>query len=101
MFVVLYVVFFIKQKTAYEMRISDWSSYVCSSDLMMPGVGGSVAHWLAYVQALQTEKNAARTFGTGDIRGVIAPESANNSIDAGVLMPTLAFGIPGDRKSVV
>src|SRR3546814_8909546 len=26
-------VFFFKQKTAYEMRISDWSSYVCSSDL--------------------------------------------------------------------
>src|SRR3546814_18196041 len=30
--------FFFKQKTAYEMRISDWSSDVCSSDL--PGVGG-------------------------------------------------------------
>src|SRR3546814_14999328 len=30
---VLVVVFFFKQKTAYEMRISDWSSDVCSSDL--------------------------------------------------------------------
>src|SRR3546814_1176284 len=29
-----YVFFFCKQKTAYEMRISDWSSDVCSSDLM-------------------------------------------------------------------
>src|SRR3546814_2276122 len=29
----LYFVFFFKQKTAYEMRISDWSSDVCSSDL--------------------------------------------------------------------
>src|SRR3546814_7735267 len=29
----LYVVFFFKEKTAYEMRISDWSSDVCSSDL--------------------------------------------------------------------
>src|SRR3546814_6216507 len=28
-------VFFVKQKTAYEMRISDWSSDVCSSDLFM------------------------------------------------------------------
>src|SRR3546814_5852372 len=27
--------FFFKQKTAYEMRISDWSSYVCASDLAM------------------------------------------------------------------
>src|SRR3546814_17992410 len=30
---VMYVVFFFKQKTAYELRISDWSSDVCSSDL--------------------------------------------------------------------
>src|SRR3546814_18478139 len=29
-------VFFFKQKTAYEMRISDWSSDVCSSDLIRP-----------------------------------------------------------------
>src|SRR3546814_18666697 len=29
-------VFFFKQKTAYEMRISDWSSDVCSSDLLLP-----------------------------------------------------------------
>src|SRR3546814_2995283 len=32
--VVFYVFFFFKQKTAYEMRISDWSSDVCSSDLV-------------------------------------------------------------------
>src|SRR3546814_13553642 len=31
---VIFVVFFFKQKTAYEMRISDWSSDVCSSDLL-------------------------------------------------------------------
>src|SRR3546814_6294980 len=31
--VLLYILFFFKQKTAYEMRISDWSSDVCSSDL--------------------------------------------------------------------
>src|SRR3546814_9208600 len=34
LFVCLAVVFFFKQKTAYEMRISDWSSDVCSSDLL-------------------------------------------------------------------
>src|SRR3546814_20628229 len=38
--------FFFKQKTAYEMRISDWSSDVCSSDLLRPaaGRGGSGQH---------------------------------------------------------
>src|SRR3546814_18288596 len=35
--VVLFYVFFFKQKTAYEMRISDWSSDVCSSDLPATG----------------------------------------------------------------
>src|SRR3546814_2455822 len=30
----VFVLFFVKQKTAYEMRISDWSSDVCSSDLL-------------------------------------------------------------------
>src|SRR3546814_2762471 len=34
MFSVLIFCFFFKQKTAYEMRISDWSSDVCSSDLI-------------------------------------------------------------------
>src|SRR3546814_10648248 len=33
------IIFFFKQKTAYEMRISDWSSDVCSSDLLPFGVG--------------------------------------------------------------
>src|SRR3546814_4663075 len=33
--VVVVVVLFFKQKTAYEMRISDWSSDVCSSDLLL------------------------------------------------------------------
>src|SRR3546814_3176515 len=32
--------FFFKQKTAYEMRISDWSSDVCSSDLIVQRLGG-------------------------------------------------------------
>src|SRR3546814_5193825 len=39
MFVVILYFFFFKQKTAYEMRISDWSSDVCSSDLSGPVEG--------------------------------------------------------------
>src|SRR3546814_3140742 len=37
---VLVSLFFVKQKTAYEMRISDWSSDVCSSDLTRSSLGG-------------------------------------------------------------
>src|SRR3546814_10744389 len=36
--------FFFKQKTAYEMRISDWSSDVCSSDLFVPEALGVLHH---------------------------------------------------------
>src|SRR3546814_12496233 len=48
--------FFFKQKTAYEMRISDWSSDVCSSDLRKPQPGKSGAAPLSEVPA----KPAAR-----------------------------------------
>jgi TctA family transporter len=61
---------------------------------IMPGLGQSVLDWLVYAFARSTEKGASRTFGTGDVRGVIAPESANNATNAAQLIPTLALGIP-------
>src|SRR3546814_8196538 len=39
-----FLFFFFKQKTAYEMRISDWSSDVCSSDLPASGGAGQITH---------------------------------------------------------
>src|SRR3546814_2499055 len=43
---ICFLLFFFKQKTAYEMRISDWSSDVCSSDLkaIAPGLAINVQH---------------------------------------------------------
>jgi TctA family transporter len=64
----------------------------------VPGVGSSLVGWLTYSYAKQTVKGGQETFGTGDIRGVIAPESANNAVDAGDLVPTLAFGVPGSAS---
>ncbi len=63
----------------------------------LPGLGSSVADWFAYAHAMQTEKNT-ENFGKGDIRGVIAPESANNAKEGGDLIPTLLFGIPGSSS---
>jgi TctA family transporter len=40
-------------------------------------------------------------FGKGDIRGVIGPEAANNSTDAGHLLPTLLFGVPAGASMAV
>ncbi|MPZ37868.1 MAG: hypothetical protein GEU95_07350 [Rhizobiales bacterium] len=67
----------------------------------LPGIGASVIDWLAYGHAVQTEKNAQQTFGTGDVRGVIAPESANNAKEGGALVPTIAFGVPGSASMAI
>ena len=61
---------------------------------ILPGVGASTADWLAYGHVVQTSKDRSG-FGKGDIRGVIAPEAANNAVRGGDLVPTLFFGIPG------
>lgn len=66
----------------------------------IPGMGGSVVDWIAYGHVVQTTKDKSQ-FGKGDIRGVIAPESANNAKEGGALMPTLLFGIPGSGSMAV
>jgi putative tricarboxylic transport membrane protein len=61
----------------------------------IPGLGASIVDWVAYGHAVQSNKDSAAEFGKGDVRGVIAPESANNAMKGGALIPTIAFGIPG------
>ena len=61
---------------------------------VLPGVGATAGTWLAYGQAVATAKDK-RKFGKGDPRGIVGPEAANNSVEAGDLIPTLLFGIPG------
>ena len=67
---------------------------------ILPGLGGSVVDWIAYGHVVQTSKDKSQ-FGKGDIRGVIAPESANNAKEGGGLIPTLLFGIPGSGSMAV
>lgn len=66
----------------------------------LPGLGGSVVDWVAYGHVVQSSKDREK-FGTGDIRGVIAPESANNAVRGGELVPTLFFGIPGSGSMAI
>jgi TctA family transporter len=67
----------------------------------IPGISASVVDWLAYGHALKTEKGAGKTFGKGDVRGVIASESANNAKEGGALLPTVAFGVPGSATMAI
>src|SRR5215207_1503465 len=61
-------------------------------------IGGS--DWIAYGHAVQSSK-PRDTFGKGDVRGVIAPEAANNANAGGALVPALIFGIPGSGSTAV
>src|SRR3546814_2826807 len=60
--------FFFKQKTAYEMRISDWSSDVCSSDLE---AAGGDRHAADRDRAVRGGGGAAGAAGVADGRGII------------------------------
>ena len=59
---------------------------------MLPGLGGAIVDWVAYGHAVQSARDKSG-FGKGDVRGVIAPETANNAMKGAALIPTIAFGI--------
>ncbi|MGM8930583.1 tripartite tricarboxylate transporter permease [Salinicola halophyticus] len=67
---------------------------------VLPGTGASVASAVAYT----TEKRISdrdNTFGTGDMRGLAAPEAANNASAAGSFVPMLTLGIPGSGTTAI
>mgnify|MGYP001208214201 FL=1 len=67
----------------------------------IPGLGANVIDWIAYGYAARSLPGAKETFGKGDVRGVIASESANNAKEGGALVPTLAFGVPGSASMAI
>ncbi|MBI4444880.1 MAG: tripartite tricarboxylate transporter permease [Acidobacteria bacterium] len=67
---------------------------------VIPGVGGTVASFVAYMHCVQSSKDKSN-FGKGDIRGVLAVEAANDSKDGGALLPTLLLGLPGSAMMAV
>ena len=67
---------------------------------VIPGLGGSVVDWIAYGHTVQTTKDKSG-FGSGEVRGVIGPESSNNAKEGGGLVPTLLFGIPGSGSMAI
>src|SRR3546814_3881746 len=91
MLILFLVVFFFKQKTAYEMRISDWSSDVCSSDLAAGAVLEAQDHGIDHRQHHQTEKRCADH----------AADHRHRDALHGVRAGTVAPEDRQDRKSVV
>lgn len=66
----------------------------------VPGVGVATANFLAYLVAMQTSKNPER-FGSGEPRGVVSGEAANNASAMGALIPTMALAIPGGAAAAI
>ncbi|MEQ5837708.1 tripartite tricarboxylate transporter permease [Marinobacter sp. NFXS9] len=67
---------------------------------VLPGTGASVAGAVTYT----TEKRISdkdNTFGTGNMRGLAAPEAGNNASAAGSFVPMLTLGIPGSGTTAV
>lgn len=69
---------------------------------VLPGAGATIAAFLAY----GTERNLAPAekkplFGTGILRGLAAPESANNAASTGSFVPLLTLGIPGSGTTAI
>ena len=68
---------------------------------VIPGIGGNVADWLAYGQTVAANRHETVPFGSGNIKGVIGCEGANNSQKATSYVPTVLFGIPGAPFEVI
>ena len=67
---------------------------------VLPGAGASLGSFLAYgLEKKVSDKD--KTFGTGDPRGVAAPEAGNNASAGGALVPMLALGVPGSGTTAV
>lgn len=66
----------------------------------IPGTGGPIAAFLAYDHAKRFDAKP-ESFGQGELSGVLAPESANNAVTGGTMIPLLSLGIPGDPATAV
>ena len=67
---------------------------------IIPGVGGSAANYIAYFQAVQTSPDPD-SFGTGDVRGVVASEASNDAKDGTAFLPTFGLGVPGSAAMAI
>jgi len=67
----------------------------------IPGAGGDIAAFVTYNEAKRWVKDAVPIFGEGNVLGVAAAESGNNSSTGGALVPTLTLGIPGDSVTAI
>ena len=67
---------------------------------IIPGAGASISAFVAYGEAKRISKHPEE-FGHGSYEGVVAPETANNAVVGGAMVPLLALGIPGSGSAAI
>jgi putative tricarboxylic transport membrane protein len=67
---------------------------------ILPGAGGPIAAFISYDYSRRASKTPEK-FGKGCAEGVAAPESANNAVTGGALIPMMTLGIPGDPVTAI
>ncbi len=77
-----------------------WTSIIGLVIGVIPGAGAAIASFVAYQQS-RTYSKTPELYGTGHIEGLIAPESANNGVTSGTLVPLLILGIPGGATAAI
>lgn len=77
-----------------------WTSLVGLLIGIVPGAGAGIAAFTAYQQSRLYSRTPEK-YGTGHPEGLIAPESANNGVTSGTLIPLLVLGIPGGLTAAV
>jgi putative tricarboxylic transport membrane protein len=77
-----------------------WTSIIGLIIGVIPGAGASIASFVAYQQS-RTFSKTPELYGTGHPEGLIAPESANNGVTSGTLVPLLVIGIPGGATAAI
>ena len=82
-----------------------WFSWTMGSLLgffvgILPAAGATPGSLMAYGVAKMASKEPGN-FGKGEVAGVVAPESANNAVTGGALIPMMTLGIPGDPATAI
>jgi putative tricarboxylic transport membrane protein len=77
-----------------------WTSMIGLVIGVVPGAGAAIASFVAYQQSRAFSKTP-ELYGTGHVEGLVAPESANNGVTSGTLVPLLVIGIPGGATAAI
>lgn len=88
-----------------RITLKHWKDIIWTSLLglvigVIPGAGAAIASFVAYQQSRLFSKTPER-YGTGHVPGLIAPESANNGVTSGTLIPLLLIGVPGGATAAI